>query len=262
MTSTSKRLEVRRDRGSGKIWSHIRQSWLTDTPEEAVRQEYVCHLVNEYGYSLEQMAEELSVPGQRGTKDARGDIAVWRSVSDKQDANTAMIVIECKADNVTVDQRVYVQGANYAQYERAKFFVAHNRRNTKFFKVDLAKRAPNYSEIDDIPHADATDKQIAELLARLKRFEGKEFADLLHACHNDIRNNEHLDPAAAFDEIAKILFIKVWIERRLKDQRERENLFTVARLREAAKFSDDPINDLFDKTKRAYRAGEPETRYG
>jgi len=56
------------------------------------------------------------------------------------------------------------------------------------------------------------------LLSQLKPFEGKEFADLLHKCHNIIRNNEHLDPAAAFDEIAKILFIKVWVERRLKER--------------------------------------------
>ncbi len=46
-------------------------------------------------------------------------------------------------------------------------------------------------------------------------FKEDEFADLLHQCHNVIRNREKLDPAAAFDEIAKILFVKVDIERRL-----------------------------------------------
>ena len=33
----------------GQIWSHIRKKWLIETPEEAVRQEYLCILVNEYG---------------------------------------------------------------------------------------------------------------------------------------------------------------------------------------------------------------------
>ena len=32
-----------------------------------------------------------------------------------------------------------------------------------------------------------------------------EFADLLHQCHNVIRNREKLDPAAAFDEIARAM---------------------------------------------------------
>ena len=236
----------------GVIWSHIRKKWLVETPEERVRQDYLCILVNEYGFSLEQIDEEVSIPGERGNKNARADFAIWRTVEEKRDGKTALIVVECKADNVAIDQKTYTQGANYANNERAKFFVAHNRRSTKFFKVDLERRAPNYSEVKDIPHADASDKEIKELLSQLKPFEGKEFADLLHQCHNVIRNNEHLDPAAAFDEIAKILFVKVWVERRLKERRERKNLFTVEFLR--SQISKSPINALFDETKEAYRA--------
>ncbi len=129
-----------------------------------------------------------------------------------------MIVIECKADNVTISLKDYAQGANYAQYEHARFFVTHNHRETKYWKVDDTRRMPNYDEIANIPHADATDKDINELLARLKVFKEDEFAKLLHECHNVIRNREKLDPAAAFDEIAKILFVKVYVERELRGQ--------------------------------------------
>ena len=52
--------------------------------------------------------------------------------------------------------------------------------------------------------------------SRLKIFKEDEFADLLHQCHNVIRNREKMDPAAAFDEIAKILFVKVYVERELQ----------------------------------------------
>jgi type I restriction enzyme M protein len=246
MTDT---LGVRRDKG--RIWSPIRNKWLLETPEESVRQEYLCTLVNEYGYSLSQIDEEVSAPGERGTKDARADFVVWRSTQDRLDGNTALIVVECKADNVIIDQKVYVQGSNYAQFERAKFFVTHNRRSTKFWKVSLEKRAPNYSEVKDIPHANDSDKQIEELLSKLRPFEGKEFADLLHQCHNVIRNNEHLDPAAAFDEIAKLLFIKVWVERRLKEKKERKNIFTVEFLKN--QLSKNPIQSLFEETKEFYR---------
>ena len=255
-------ITVRREKS--KIWSHIRQKWLEETPEEAVRQEYLCVLVNEYGYSVEQMDEECHPPGKRGNKHARADFVIWRTLEDKKAGKTALIVVECKADNVAIDQDAYDQGANYANNERAKFFVAHNRRSTKFFKVDLEKRAPNYSEVKDIPHADASDKEIERLLAQLKPFEGKEFADLLHQCHNIIRNNEHLDPAAAFDEIAKILFVKVWQERRLKSRKVRENLFTKKTLEEASKFYEgSPIEGLFQQTKDAYRTDkifEPDER--
>jgi type I restriction enzyme M protein len=66
--AVSPQLEVQRQ--DGKIWSHIRQKWLNETPEEKVRQEYLCVLVNEYGFALEQMAEEESVTG-RGSGQAR-----------------------------------------------------------------------------------------------------------------------------------------------------------------------------------------------
>ena len=66
-------------------------------------------------------------------------------------------------------------------------------------------------EISNIPHADASDKEIDELISKLKTFKEDEFADLLHQCHNVIRNREKLDPAAAFDEIAKPKPRALWI---------------------------------------------------
>lgn len=252
MSVSAEPITVRQNKSKGQIWSHVRAKWLLETPEELVRQEYLCLLVNEYGFKLEQIEEESTLPGERGNKNARADFVIWRTVEDRKSNKTALIVVECKADNVAIDQKTYQQGANYANNERVKFFVAHNRRSTKFFKVDLGKRAPNYSEVKDIPHASDSDKEIEALLTQLKPFEGKEFADLLHQCHNVIRNNEHLDPAAAFDEIAKILFIKVWVERRLKERRERKNLFNVEFLQ--SQLADNPINALFDQTKHAYRA--------
>ena len=138
-----------------------------------------------------------------------------------------MIIVECKSDNVTIRASDYAQGDNYARLTDAPFFVTHNNSETKFWRV-RKDRMPGYlEEIEGIPHADATDKQIEELLSRLKTFKEDEFADLLHQCHNVIRNREKKDPVAAFDEIAKILFVKVFVERELKKKRRRKNLFTV-----------------------------------
>jgi len=235
------------------IFSYIRKKWLLGTPEERVRQEYLCVLVNEYGYSLDQIDEELSVTG-KGSGDARADFLIWRTPQEKADDKTAFIVVECKSDNVTIDRKTYSQGANYAQYERAKFFVTHNNRETKFWKVNLEQRMPNFEEIEDIPYADATDKEIEEIISRLKIFREDEFADLLHQCHNIIRNREKLDPAAAFDEIAKILFVKVCFERKLKTGKQRKNLFSAEFLDQQKELYEDPIDTLFSETKKEYRA--------
>ena len=111
---------------------------------------------------------------------------------------------------------------------------------------------PGYlEEIEDIPHADATDNQIEELLTRLKTFKEDEFAALLHKCHNVIRNRETKDPVAAFDEIAKILFVKVFVERSLRRRQRRKNLFTVEVLQD--EIADNPLEDLFRRTKDHYR---------
>jgi len=244
-------IEVRRD--AGKIWSHVRRKWLIETPEEAVRQQFLTVLVNEYGYAIEQIDEELSVVG-RGAAQARADFAIWASPEDKAKEKSPLIVVECKADNITIRDRDYEQGDHYARLADARFFVTHNSRETKFWRVLKGRMPGTIEEIANIPHAGASQKEIDELLARLKTFREDEFAALLHECHNVIRNRDHLDPAAAFDEIAKILFVKTWVERELKEKRRRKNLFTVEYLDEL--LGDDPLNQLFDETKKYYRTDE------
>jgi type I restriction enzyme M protein len=69
-----------------------------------------------------------------------------------------------------------------------------------------------------------------------------------------IRNREKLDPAAAFDEIAKILFVKVYVERELRAKRQRKNLFTVEFL--DGQIGKDPLNTLFEQTKEEYEDDE------
>jgi len=233
----------------GRIFSHIRQKWLVETPEERVRQTYVVTLHNEYGFGLDQMEEELHVTG-RGSAKARADIVLWRTAQDRADRKAPLIVVECKADNVTIKAADYSQGENYALLTNAPFFVTHNNRETRFWRTRKDKLPGHCEEIENVPHADASNKEIEELIDKLKTFKEDEFADLLHSCHNVIRNREHLDPAAAFDEIAKVLFVKVWVEREMKAKRRRVNLFTADYLDE--QLGQHPLNDLFQRTKEAF----------
>ncbi len=244
-------LTVRREKG--KVWSHIRKRWLEETPEETVRQEYLCTLVNEYGFSLDQIDEELEVTG-RGSGRARADFIIWRTAKERLDSKNPLIVVECKSDNVSIRSDDYAQGDNYSRLTGARFFVTHNSRETRYWRV-LHERMPKVlDEISNIPHAAASDKEIEELISKLKIFKENEFADLLHQCHNVIRNREKLDPAAAFDEIAKILFIKVYVERELRSKRQRKNLFTVDFLDD--QISKNPLSALFEQTKEEYADDE------
>ncbi len=236
-----------------QVFSPVRQKWVQLTPEERVRQEYLKVLENEYGYAIGQIAEEEEVTG-RGSGHARADFVIWRSVQDRSDKKNPLIIVECKADNVTIKPDDYGQGDNYARLSGSAFFATHNSKETKYWRVVHDRMPKTLEEIDNIPHADASDKEVQELLKRLKVFKEDEFANLLHQCHNVIRNREKKDPAAAFDEIAKILFIKVGIERRLRAGRQRQNLFTADFLDEQGQIHDDPIDVLFEQTKKEYKA--------
>ena len=208
------KLEVQID--GNKIYSPLRDKWLVLTPEEQVRQNYICRLVNVYGYSLEQMDEELKVNNShRGQGKARADIVIWKSKEDKQKNRAAFIVIECKAETVKIQQQDYYQGANYAAWSGASFFVTTNTKETKFFRVDKDSMPKDLDEIIDIPNASIINdqKKIDKLLSQTKAFSRDEFAKLLFKCHCIIRNNDKLSPEAAFDEISKILFMKIRYER-------------------------------------------------
>lgn len=233
----------------GRIYSFLGDKYKVATPEEKVRQAFVCTLVNTYGYELAQMGEEMSVKDGKGS--TRADIVIWKSIRDKQEKKSPLIIIECKADNVRISEEDYKQGESYARITNAPFFVTHNSYETRFWRVIKDKMPGHIQEIANIPRNNATQKDIDKLYNDLVVFKEDEFANLLHKCHNIIRNIEKLDPAAAFDEISKILFMKVYVERELlKD--EKENKFTLDYIDKAREFNPDYLYDTFEKTKKIF----------
>ena len=200
----------------GKIYCPLKKAWHVSTPEERVRQYYIAILANKYGYSLDQMDQELKVNNsKRGQGKARADIVIWKSEQDKKDKKAAFIVVECKAENVKVRVEDYYQGFNYASWAHAEFFVTTNEKETKYFNVDPAYLPQKLDEVVAIPTAKDVDDaaRIEQLKDQTKLFTRDEFTKTLRACHNIIRNNDKLSPEAAFDEISKLLFMKIRFER-------------------------------------------------
>lgn len=215
--------EIKVKEENGKIWCPLKNAYHVSTPEERVRQIWVCKLVNEYGYSLEQMAQEVSVTTSkkssgeaRGDGNARADLVIWKSKEDKLAEKRAFIVVELKAENVRVRVEDYYQGQNYASWAGASFFVTSNEKETKYFNVDPDYLPKRLEEIVALPtyNESLNDKKVSELLNQTKTFTRDEFTKTLKSCHNIIRNNDKLSPEAAFDEISKILFMKIREERK------------------------------------------------
>lgn len=246
-----------------KIFAPLKDKWLVLKPEEEVRQRYICRLVESYGYDLKQMEQELKVTNsQRGQGAARADIVIWKSVHDKNEDKSAFIVVECKAETVTIRKDDYYQGYNYAAWAGADFFVTTNLKETRIFKVVKGEIPKKLEEIVDIPTAEMAknERKVKELLNQTKAFTRDEFSRLLYKCHNIIRNNDKLSPEAAFDEISKILFIKIRYERdnnegqifskeRFVSNRKRyEDLNKEMGVKDANPF----YQNLFEKTKQDF----------
>lgn len=247
-----------------KIYAPLKDKWLVLKPEEEVRQRYICRLADSYGYDFKQMDQELKVTNShRGQGSARADIVIWKSVQDKIDNKSAFIIVECKAESVTIRKEDYYQGYNYAAWAGADFFVTTNLKETRIFKVVKGEIPKKLEEIVDIPTAEMAnnEKKVRELLNQTKAFTRDEFSRLLYKCHNIIRNNDKLSPEAAFDEISKILFIKIRYEREnnlgqifskerfTQNKQKYEELNKEMGVKDAKPF----YQNLFEKTKQDFK---------
>ena len=242
-----------------KIFAPLKDKWLVNKPEEEVRQKYICRLVNNYGYSIEQMAQEMQVTNsQRGKGAARADIVIWRNTQDKSGNKYPLVVVECKAESVSVRKEDYYQGMNYASWVHADFFVTTNLKETRIFKIVKGEIPDRLEEVVDIPDAVKANnqKEIDKLLGQTKAFTRDEFSRLLFKCHNIIRNNDKLSPEAAFDEISKILFMKIRYER-MNSNAQIFSLAEFKRLKDAWNLtkstkSNDFYQELFNNTKKDF----------
>lgn len=246
-----------------KIFAPLKDKWLVLKPEEEVRQKYICRLIDNYGYSVEQMDQELQVSNsQRGKGAARADIVIWKNGEDKENSKSPIIVVECKAESITIHEADYFQGYNYASWAGADFFVTTNLKETRIFRVIKGELPKRLEEIIDIPDASKANnqKEIDKLLKQTKAFSRDEFSRLLFKCHNIIRNNDKLSPEAAFDEISKILFIKIRYEREnnegqifskdrfVENRKAYENLNKEMGVKDYIPF----YQNLFEKTKQQF----------
>ncbi|WP_158810555.1 restriction endonuclease subunit M [Streptomyces leeuwenhoekii] len=224
-----------------------------------VRQQFIYQLHTRWGYPLEQMTEEVPMlPWGRGS--TRADILVAASPEARSRNRDWRIVVEVKAENVPIDPRDYGQGESYARSSGAEFLVLHNSRTTSFCRV--APGAPGeLVEITGIPTADElnNDKRLEEIRNSTKAFTRDEFQRMMHDCHSILRDSHKMEPGTAFDEISKILFIKMAMERT-----QGAPLFTtetfqklvddVWETQDAEEKGRRAIRQLFDKVKEIYRA--------
>ena len=92
------------------LWIPLRGEWreVSAKPEEVVRQSFIRHLIDHYGYSLVQMDQERRT--MHGHKSPRADVVIWETPEVKAKGQKPVLVIECKAESVDINLNDYYQG--------------------------------------------------------------------------------------------------------------------------------------------------------
>ena len=237
-----------------KIFAPLKDKWLVLKPEEKVRQEYICRLVNSYGFNLKQMDQDSKVQGIY----LNYSILIWKNKNSKINNESPLIVIQCKADSVIIKKEDYFKGIDFSREIGAKFFVATNFKQTKIYSKIYRTDSENVEEILDIPNKEEAQniQEVEKLLNKNNTFQRENFTKTLYKCHSIIRNNDKLSPEAAFDEISKILFIKTIYER----DNSKNQIFSLdIYIKEKIDFEKYRFNErkdfyqfLFEQTKKGY----------
>ncbi|GIV26999.1 MAG: hypothetical protein KatS3mg027_0813 [Bacteroidia bacterium] len=101
-----------------EIWDIARRQWVTLTPEEFVRQHLIHYLIFNKQFPLETIIVEKEIVINKLKK--RFDIAV---INKKQEF---ILVAECKAPTVNIDESVMQQVLIYNQHLKAQCLVLTN----------------------------------------------------------------------------------------------------------------------------------------
>lgn len=155
----------------GKIICAIDGTILEPTPEEFVRQGYICTLIDDYGYPTNVLRREVGIYHGRSElndqfgRPVRADIVVYRSpaAAATRDQGQIKFVVECKKPD---EGTGYEQLVSYIFNTNAPGGVWTNGDNTTIYRVDRSTNS--LQPVLELPRADeewgaATRRSKAEL---------------------------------------------------------------------------------------------------
>ncbi len=200
-------LELYMKRGKPYLRCFVTGKERPAKPEEIVRQLYVKMLMEDYGYPAERIAIEKPVQFGSAVHEKAADIVVC----DKDDPNTAYIIVECKKPKRS-DGREQLK--SYCHAEGAPIGVWTNGGET----ICLHRQDPNYfRKLTEIPKASQT---LSELLA--ERWTLNDLAEhnilvreqttlkkIILDMENLVLANAGVD---AFEEVFKLIYAKLYDE--------------------------------------------------
>jgi len=132
---------IREKDGQNEIFDAIRHKFVVLTPEEWVRQNFIRYLSEEKNIPEIMMAVEKALSLNTLTK--RSDILIFGS------SGKPLMIVECKAPEVKIDQKVFEQISRYNLALKVNYLVVTNGLEHYCAKIDFI--TGSYSFLENIP---------------------------------------------------------------------------------------------------------------
>jgi hypothetical protein len=137
-------IKWREQDGRRQIFDFLRRKWVALTPEEWVRQHFVHFLIEQKGYPKGLLANEVEL--RVGEKKLRCDTLLYNKAMQPQ------MIIEYKAPEVEITQRVFDQISVYNHLLHVDFLVVSNGRQHYCCRMDYEKHSWEF--LPEIPSYD------------------------------------------------------------------------------------------------------------
>lgn len=178
-------------------------------PEGRIRCEWVSRLVSEYGFSFDQVAINVAAGAGRDAERSSvfADIVAYRDKRRRE----PFLVVETKRPE---EKAGIKQVESYARNLGADYHIWTNGAATRFFRT--ARYIGQSTQIGNVPRwlGNKPVEQKPPKKLDLPPFrDEKHLREVVNHCHNQIFYRLGHDPAKAFDELMKILFLKLYDER-------------------------------------------------
>jgi hypothetical protein len=133
--------KITEDNGQLILFDVIRKKNIVLTPEEWVRQHFVQYLIlqKKYPKSLIKLEGGHKLHGQA----KRSDIIVYNPDGEK------ILLVECKAPSVPIDQHVFDQVARYNMVHKVRLIAVTNGLQHYFCRVNFDEGS--YRFVEELP---------------------------------------------------------------------------------------------------------------
>ena len=123
------------------LFDEIRKKNIIITPEEWVRQHFVQYLIRQKNYPKTLI--KLEGGHRLNGMQKRSDILVFNPHGEK------VLLVECKAPSVNIDQKVFDQAARYNSVHKTKWLVVTNGLRHCYATIDHL--AGQFAFIEELP---------------------------------------------------------------------------------------------------------------